>query len=462
MKNNGTTTGTAPAIGRRNLDVSATNPNYFEDAGGATFIPVGLNLAFVRNAKDMPEAEVLETYRRWLRRLAENGGNFARVWLGTPFFNVSPNRAGEYDRANLGHILEVLQMAGAHGIKLKLTLEHFRTIATDAAPGENTLFPGAVTFVDKTYASICRDMEDFLNSDAARAAFLDKAAFLAENGVAASDAVAVIEPWNEFDSISAPVAARKAWSRFIMKRLAELFPRQMVVQNLGSFSEPATYKAYDWLASEGDSCFLQVHRYFDPGAALDVCRGPMDVLSADAVRELKQRRPDMPALLAEGGAVEAHHALFSKRYEADTEGEILHDVIFAPFFAGAAGSGQPWHWDHIYVERHDLYHHFARFAKAVADTDPVRENFQPFYTETPQTRVYGLRGKNTGLAWCRAKTSAPVEGDKIPIDDDACECGCYDPWKDAATAAPFKDGWVFPPTFQRSIVIKIKKQERPQ
>jgi hypothetical protein len=31
---------------------------------------------------------------------------------------------------------------------------------------------------------------------------------------------------------------------------------------------------------------LQVHRYLDLGASLEVCRGPVDLLAADSIREL--------------------------------------------------------------------------------------------------------------------------------------------------------------------------------
>ena len=36
---------------------------------------------------------------------------------------------------------------------------------------------------------------------------------------------------------------------------------------------------------------------------------------------------------------------------------ILHDVLFAPFFAGAAGAGQIWHWDE-YVDKNNLWWQF--------------------------------------------------------------------------------------------------------
>ncbi len=64
---------------------------------------------------------------------------------------------------------------------------------------------------------------------------------------------------------------------------------------------------------------------FDSGAELDVCRAEMDVLSADAIRELYDRAPDKPVMLAEVGAVLANHAGPSDRYPGDTRGELLHD-----------------------------------------------------------------------------------------------------------------------------------------
>ena len=85
--------------------------------------------------------------------------------------------------------------------------------------------------------------------------------------------------------------------------------------------------------------FLQVHRYLDCGGELDVCRGPMDVLAADAVRELRDRNPRKPVLLAEVGAVKPNHTGPSILYAQDREGTLLHDALFAPFFAGSAGSG---------------------------------------------------------------------------------------------------------------------------
>ena len=42
-----------------------------------------------------------------------------------------------------------------------------------------------------------------------------------------------------------------------------------------------------------------MHRYLDLGASLDICKGPVDVIAADAVRELIAYHPGKPVILAE-------------------------------------------------------------------------------------------------------------------------------------------------------------------
>ena len=248
----------------------------------------------------------------------------------------------------------------------------------------------------------------------------------------------------------------------MLRELRKLFPNQLVLTNLGSFSGPDAYRMYDRMADLAENDFMQAHRYLDPGAELDVCRGPLDRLCADAVRELRDRSP-LPAILAETGAVEPNHSRWSHLYEKDLEGTLLHDMLFAPFFAGSAGCGQPWHWDDLYIEKHNLYRHFARFARAVAGLDPVAEEFRPYYTETHELRIYGLRGKTRSIAWCRDKASdwnselelgrpAPrLSGLGIPSED-ARLSRCYLPWEDRFVEV--QPGTL--PEFTRSLVVYLE------
>ena len=210
---------------------------------------------------------------------------------------------------------------------------------------------------------------------------------------------------------------------------------------------------------------MQIHCYLDPGTAMDFCHGPMDVVAARAVRELKDRAPDRPAIVAECGAVEANHARYSDLYANDTQGILLHDILFAPFFSGSAGCGQPWHWDHLYIDRHDLWYHFGRFARAVKGIDPGEEHFKVFYTETRRLRVYGLKGKHTTLLWCRDKASTweselkngipaqIISGEKLKLPVGG-PVSCDLLWEDRQIEIPAKNGMIPLPDFKRSIVLR--------
>jgi hypothetical protein len=145
-------------------------------------------------------------------------------------------------------------------------------------------------------------------------------------------------------------------------------------------------------------------------------------------------------------------------------------VIFAPFFAGAAGTGQCWHWQN-YVHQNKLWWHFARFAKVVEGLDPAAENLRPAMVANSDLRVYVLKGRNTTLVWCRdvenswqselANGVPPRELKDVTIDMSpagglaGATVRVYDPWKDVwADVQPDGDAFTFPP-FKRSIVVKI-------
>ena len=191
---------------------------------------------------------------------------------------------------------------------------------------------------------------------------------------------------------------------------------------------------------------LQVHRYLDLGASWKVCHGPVAVFAAEAVRDLRSFGIRKPVLLAESGAVEPSHSGPFKLYAKDRDGILLHDVLFAPFFAGAAGPGHIWHWD-VYVDRNDLWRHFARFAAAVRGLDPSAEAFEPF--ELPHARLFilGLKGRRTTILWCRDRENTwrteLAEGKEpellrevrldlgpaqVPLKDRTVQS--YDPWSD--------------------------------
>ena len=446
---------------RKFLSVSDVDHRYFADSNGKTFIMIGCNICFPRLSYDstspVSHAEAEKKVLGHIRSFADNGGNFVRLWLGHSFFEIMPDRAGVYDPVREATLKKTVALCEELGIRLKLTLESFRTVHPAGKEG-NALY--ATFFNRPLYSRHAKNMREFLHSEECARIYLGKAERLKELGLGDSPAVACWELWNEIDSIGPWRDDVGPWSDRMFSALRKMFPRQMTVQNLGSFSGPGAYDYYDYLGKARFNDFMQVHRYLDPGAHLSVCRGPMDVLAADSIRELLDRRSNCPAILAEVGAVKANHTGPSELYAKDKLGTLLHDELFAPFFAGAAGCGQPWHWDHQYVDGNNLWWHFARFAEAVKGIDPAAEHFRPFRTETRRVRIWGLRGVRTTLMWCRDKESnwenelvrgveaATISGERIPVKS---AYRCYLPWENRWV--DIKEGERMP-DFKRSIVLR--------
>jgi hypothetical protein len=189
----------------------------------------------------------------------------------------------------------------------------------------------------------------------------------------------------------------------------------------------------------------------------------MDVLSADAVTALRDNAAAKPVLLSEVGAVEPKHAGPFRLYAKDRDGVLLHDGLFAPFFAGSAGGGQFWHWQD-YVEPNSLWWQFARFAEAIQGVDPRAEQFVPERRDTPQVRVYALIGKNTTMLWVRDKASGwraeLVEGKAartlqgVTLPWTASSARVFDPWKNRWQTLLSHDGKITLPPFKRSVVVR--------
>ena len=447
---------------------SQKSPRYFQQSTGAAFIPIGPNLAFQRFLDADDEDAVFARFTEQFQKLAAAGGNFARVWLGVPFFNIEPVQEGVFDDRRCQRLRKLADLASEFGIQLKLTLEHFRTLEHAE---QKEIFFGAATFTNLVHrpenGGSCLSMEEFLNSQNGRRAFLRKLDRIAE-ALDGANNIWIVELWNEFNAVSASRSAWRDWTVAMLPELRARFPRSLVTQSLGSFDSPDVFTDYDWLCSLQANDFKQFHRYLDQQAKLDVCHGALDCLCADAVSWLLAHGLEKPVIMAEAGAVEPGHSGPSKLYPFDTEGVMLHDILFAPFFAGAAGPGQCWHWDY-YLEKNNLWYHYGRLAKALEGVDPVEEDFRPFQVPHARLLLYGLKGKRTTLLWCRDPSSdwesELVRGIPAPelcgLELEAASLqgaipqSVYRPWSDDhAPVVRQADGSFLLPPFRRSVVVK--------
>jgi hypothetical protein len=435
------------------VKVSSQNPFYFELTNGKTYIPIGANLCW---AKDM---DTLESY---FKELSENGGNFARIWLNFPGQEIE-TEYGKVNEINAKNLDRILEMAVKYNIKIKLCIESFRQISAET------------TFFSKTQYHTSKggpfeNMEEYINTEKGKQAYLNRLAMLKER-FGNHPAIFGWELWNEMNAINITGVAE--WNENMLPRVHEMFPENMVLQSLGSFDSDGARDIYKTINRLPSNDVAQIHRYLDLGASLDICKAPMDLLASDAIDELRSYEVEKPMLLAEVGGVKPRHTGPIELYEVDKDGILLHDLLFAPFFSGAAGPGHAWHWD-SYIEKNNLWYHFQRFNEAIKGIDPVKENFRAVTIQHHQLRIYALVGEKNTLLWCRdaennwenelVKGISPAELDSLSVDiSDLVKSRkirsvkIYDPWKNESTKAK-KEPLILLPDFKRSVVVRIENK----
>ena len=399
----------ALGFSQANITVSKTHPRYFEK-NGATWIPISTNYLPIQNFE---EAE------KYFKHFAENGGNAMRIWVSTDFLEIEDQKEGKYNPEKLARIEQLLQLAEKYHI-----------------------------YILTAIAKKCANHPYFYGW----------------------------ELWNEIDA-AVPEAEWLPFTREMLGKVKKLCPNQLVTQTLGSMHAPYMDDYYKKLAAIPNNDFLSIHRYLDEGdkwQQYPVVKGAIDSLVSNAVNiglDFTKENPK-PIVINEIGAVQPNHAGPSALYPKDTEGILLHDFIFAPFFCGSAGSGNTWHWDH-YIEPNQLWYHFGRFKNAIEGIDPVKEAMQPFYFKRNTVDCYGLKGKTKTILWCRDLTNnwktelregrpAQMKRDfEIPlnlINIKYTHYSVYDPWTDQwERHMPMYDGKALIPAFKRSIVVIFEK-----
>lgn len=452
------------------IQISPRNQKYLQYEDGTPFIPIGPNICWSRATTDPNIA--LAQYNHYFKQMADNGANFTRIWLGAPLWEIEHKSVNGFDMVKTNYLLDSLvNLANQYSIKLKFCIHNFRTLT-----GSPPIFEGSVSMGRPIYhkdnGGPFESVNEYFNTEKGKDLFLERMYFLS-NQYGSNPSVFGWELWNEINAVrttNKPTDILE-WTSWMLPKAKEIFPRHLVMQSMGSFDRETARDWYKKFCIMDNNDIAQIHRYLDPGAELDVCKGPMDILAADATRELLSYNSDKPVIVSEVGAVEANHAGPSKLYELDSLGILLHDLLFAPFFSGAAAPGQSWHWHH-YVDKHDLWWHLGRFSKAIKNVNPISEGFEPTFYETKDVRVYSLNGKNTTLIWCRDVNSnwqteliekitpdtlnLSVSTEHLSIVDRKIKTiSIYDPWKDKWTNGTVSGKFIPIPPFTRSIVLKI-------
>jgi len=326
---------------------AAKNAQNFECDDGSSFFAIGLNTCWGKDCSD---------YERWLVRMAENGINTGRLWIGPMFlFDPEPKDGlGKYDQRAAWRLDYVLQLAERHNIRLMFCLESFNSlrIKPEYAEWQNNPYNAA-------NGGPCAKPEEFFTDATARDLFKRRLRYLVAR-YSYSPNVLAWEFWNEVDLVETYVPAEiKTWHAEMADYITSLDPNKHLMST--SFSKPEGEPEIDSLPQFG---FVQTHSY----TALDLATD----FSAYAA---KQKTFAHPHLLGEFGL---HWE--GKGNAADPEGLHLRETIWSTALSGSAGCGMSWWWD-SYIDPQNLWPIYRPLAAFSADIRWNRCVWQPLQSD---------------------------------------------------------------------------------
>jgi len=372
----------APSQENGFVQVSRMDPHYLAYSNGASYYPVGENIAWSSHKNGAFEyASLFNTPGK----LHDQGVNFVRIWLSPIDFSIEWSRPLGYFASRMGQAWKldyVLQEAERDHIGILLSLEQFNTFSSPYWPYNpyNRTSGGPLT-------TPC----DFFSDPTAEQMFLRNLRYVvARYGYSTS--VVGWELFNEVDltpGYSTCAAAVRTWHQTMAQALHDLDPVHHLVTT--SFSQELGDPAI-WQLPTID--LVQTHLYSSN-------------LGATIVQDMRVLRAyGKPAWVGE----------FSSTFNlpsswSDTTGKDIQVAIWSSFLSGAAGSGFTWWWDY-YVDRFGVYGVFGPLARLAASVAEDQQAFEPLILSLPPTQtrsnsmILELRGRTTIIVGALASKSS--------------------------------------------------------
>jgi len=437
---------------------------YFVDGAGTPWVPFEVNLLIFPTAKPNDTNELLDNYERLFSSFAANHGNAVRVWWGPGNqFEVEDDAPGRFNLKKLDNMDRFLALAKKYNIRLKLCMSLARTFTGSGPFSKPRLFA--------KNGGIFNSFADYLNTDKGVDAYMNRLKIYL-NRYKNDPTIYCWEIWNEINAVS-----EGNWLKFsqqVTDSVKKYAPNQLCTVSMGSMdSESADADYLNYFKLKSNDTYL-IHRYLDPGAPKAICHGPIDEFLNDAVNFAYSNTitNPKPVFVNEVGAVKAHHSGDSPLYKNDTLGLLAHDMIFTPFFSGAAGPGSLWHeWE--YLDKFNLWYHYSRFYTAISGCNPIKQKYTPLTIKSGSVNAYILKGTTETIMWCKNSTddvAAELENGIAPVKttatylpkDKLVKSGrsikkilSYDPWLNKWTTLAINKSNVMIPAFSRTIVLKI-------
>ena len=398
---------------------SKHDPRYFELDDGSFYYPIGQNVCWSTK------------YDYYLEKMQAYGGNCVRVWLcpwslqlepppacgtaapavaptpgatqpgegafddpqenglvgpGTTAALEDPRAAGTYDLRTAKALDELLALCQRRGIYVQLVFRHHGMHGPEWGKSPyNAANGGPCTSPGEFFTSVAaKDLhKQFLDYVVARWGH--------------STAVFAWELWNEADLAKADRDSDLvAWHKDMSDYLKKIDNRRHLVTT--SVASPGRCTALFELPNID---FIPVH-FYSP-----------DVVNKIYDNHVRYRELRKPIVVGEFSA--GHKPADDL---ADAKGVRIHAGLWAAFTTPLAGSAMPWWWD-TYIDKNNLYGHWAALAKFARGVDRRGKSFEVVRTkvqlaEDTWASMQGLVSPSEAYLWVydEARILRPEQADR--------------------------------------------------
>ncbi len=349
-----TFTAVAPSTGGNKGFVRSDQTNYLFFDQGDAYIPIGENIAW-------QQSNVITDYSKWLTKMADNGGNFFRLWqchwgLGLEWQNNNNGYAGlkKYKQNNAYLTDWLLDLCANKGIYVMYCLQHHGQVSSNVNPNWNESPYNAAN------GGPCTNTWDFFTNATAKQMAKNRFRYcIARWGYSRN--VLCWELFNEVewtDQFEQHQTEITDWHNEMGAYLKTVDPYQRLVTTSYAHdnNDPDTWNL-------PDIDFTQTHFYVNTPNIERVLRiGVQNYLLNFG----------KPSINGEFGLNPAAGNLSG----LDPDGIHIHNALWGSFFGGGLGTGMSWWWE-SYIEPKNLYTHFQALSTVVAQFDPHKGDFSP-------------------------------------------------------------------------------------
>ena len=360
--------------------ISTNDPEYFAFDNGGCYFPVGENMGWSGSGRTFQ-------FDKWIGSLAENGGNFIRVWQAG--WHTEYEWAYSYPATTLlpGNYLDRLREAWE--------LDHILDLATQ----KNIYVMLCLINHGKFSTTNDSNWKDNPYNKKAnpKGGFLDKPEELWTNDKAK---MFIQRNWRYLVARYANYTSLQSWELFNEMEwidhysssvtLSAKFHQEMgdylrSIDPYGHLVTTSYAHALQWPTTVWDSGmqFVQEHNY-----------GGMDMAQvADGlIGGMRAKCPGKPAWIGEMGIGDGAEV------KLDPTGIFIHGTQWGSLTAKASGAGFPWWWDN-YVDPNNLYFRFKGISSFTSGEDLDRRGYQPIGFTVSTSQMSDLSFSPGNSAW---------------------------------------------------------------